>query len=1118
MKKFFSGILASALCLSITLFSACGGNQGVKPPEQTFQPPSEIAEGGEYTAMKVNGLTQPMGIDRTPVFSWQNASGAVDAKQVAYRVIVSTDAKKAESCEGDMWDSGKKSGANNFGVEYEGKPLAARSRYFWRVCTWENDTAGLWSDVETFETGVTDEWTGEWIGSPLRDDADVDGAKWIWSNPSAQNASTAQTAEAGTQFFRKTFSVNGDVAWAVLTFTADDFGEAYVNGTLAAATADEADSWQSGKAVDVTHLLSSGQNVLAIKVVNKEEYAGALVKLLVKYTNDTSVTVVTDDSWLVSSAEENGWNAAEFATVGWESPNQSVIYGDEPWNSRVQLSGLDKDGAPYVRKAFSIDKPISRARAYVCGLGMHVLSVNGTPADDTVLNPTNTQLNKTVYYQVYDITDKLQTGENAVGVELGRGFYGEDGGDWNWDNSAWNDEPKLLAEIVITYADGTQEKIVTDRTWQVTNSGPLTFNSIYTGEDYDARREISDWNKASYVDSEGLWSAATIVQSPEGRLVWQNSEPMRRVAEREATVSKIANGDYIIRTDLMTTGWAKITFPEAMEEGTTVSIFYGEKTNSRGEVIQPTYNNFNRKLQQYTYIAKGVAGESFEPRFSYSGYQYVQISGYKGTLTADDVTCYLVASDVATTGRLTTGDEMINKLHNLMTNTLANNMQGKPTDTPVWEKNGWLGDLNVAMETFMYNYNVQNFLGEFMNTVRDTQRTDGMIPTIAPSAEWGFENSPIWTSAFIYGVYHLWNYYGDVAIIREFFDAIKALGDNYCNTLANNVWPAQWLNGNSNHGDWVSPTWDNESDSYIASAVEGSNLVCTAYMYGALGAIEEMAAVIGKSTDVTLNGQTTNYAFVRERVYDAFNEYYFDSEKGYYDTKIFNDNLAGNRTRYRQTSNLVPLAMGLVPEEYIRSVIDSVANDVVAKDYHLDTGIAGTRFILPMLAKYGYADLAYRILKQDTYPSWGYWVEQGSTAAWEAYEQSARSNNHYFLGTYDQWLYEGLAGIQSVKNGYETFTVAPSFLTQVGYVSAEIDTVRGRLAVAWQARANGRIDLTVTVPYGSEATVTVPVSDVNAFYVKRSGAAYDVQSSVKDGTITFTLKSGTYEIVTQQAI
>lgn len=1060
------------------------------------------------TELKVNNIDTPLGIDTTPYFSWINNGSGYAQSQTAYQIIVSESEKSAKEHIGDVWDSGKIESSKNYDIAYGGDTLTSKTPYYYSVRVWdENDKVSDWSDVARFETGIFDdsEWSAKWIGAvkntiPEGEAYDLEGAKWIWRGESKNSQYPAETV-----WIRGGFDVNANktVRSAYIASTYDDVGIVYVNSVYTAERVESKKSLNEVGFVDITEFIKSGHNSIVATCVNKSAgYAGFISKVYVNYTDGTTEIFVSDESYMVCSDPKSAWWSGVFDESEWVGATVIGEYGCFPWKDapKVDASKLKfQDSAPLLRKTFEAKADVVRARAYITGLGLFELKINGELPDDTVLNPVDSQYEDTVRYRVFDVTRFIKDGKNAVTIELAGGFY--DCNEYvavDWNNAKWRDDPKACMELVIEYADGTSETVITDESWLSYNDGPTTKYTVFSGEIYDARNEIEGYSLPEFDDSS--WNSVREMKAPRGKLAFQTIEPMRRVASfKPLSVERHDNGTYIVRLPEMATGWARIEFDAPA--GTYITISYAERLRDDGNIKAPIGNYF--LLQTDAYICKGVKGEAYEPKFSYKGYEYIQISGYDGELTIDDITCYVVATDVEYTGSFGSDSEFVNDLHEIMLRTMRNNMQGKATDTPIYEKLGWTGDFNVAMDTFNYNFDMSNFTAHFLHNLRDTGRTDGHLNEYSPSPIISGWNGPVWTQMYIRGIYKAWKVNGQFSLVEEHYSYMRKQANLYIKDIGTN-----WIWENNptglTLGDWASPYGG-------TSPNEGGRICNTAAIYNALTMLSEMAMALGNEAE------SGKYSLAASNIYKAFNEEFYDEVKGCYDTGDWK--ASSTRSRYRQTSNLVPLAYGLCPDEIRDQIVARLVKEIGKKDYHLDTGCVGTELLLPLLCDEGYSDVAMKILMQDTYPSWGFFLANGSTTLWEMYhEDDVRSYDHFFLGTYDEWLYSGLGGIRESTDAYETFTINPQIVDELNYVNCSIKTVRGRITSDWMRDENGHITMKIEVPVGSTASVIIPADNIarvtanqKSLFVQEGVLAATVEGNVLNvsvGSGVYTFKVG----------
>ena len=712
---------------------------------------------------------------------------------------------------------------------------------------------------------------------------------------------------------------------------------------------------------------------------------------------------------------------------------------------------IDDRFAPIFKKLFNIDKHIGEAKIRICGLGLFELKINGNLPDDTLLNPAHTQYSQTVLYRDFDITNFILDGKNEITVELGNSFFNETTGVWDWDKASWRSAPKLIADLVIIYDDGTTETFATDETWLVTHDGPITKNSIYYGETHDLRKTEYKWENAVFVDA------------PAGSLKLQDMPPIRKIAVfSPKEIKRMPNGSYVVTSPEMTTGWAELSVD--VPEGAKITVTYGEKLKEDGYVQKIGVDEGHNAewwpdcyIQQDNFIT--VNGLNIlKPKFSYKGFKYIQIDGCPCEITDNNIEIYRIANDVEHISEFICSDELINNLHGIMKRTLLNNFQGKPTDTPVWEKNGWLGDANCALHAMMFNFDMDKYMQSFVDIMDDCFKDYGKIPVIVPTPDWGVGNSPVWNTIYVFAVEALINYCNNTEYAEKIYPHLKEFALNDIEELKS----LGWVWGVRGLSDWLSPSGGEEAEIFPDPS-EGAEICCTAFIYRMLESMIFIAEKLGKIED------TGAFEEARNCIYEAFNEKFFVKDKNIYQTTAWRDLCV--RTRYRQTSNLLPLAFGMVPEENRKAVLENLINDIVEKDCHLDTGCTGTRFILPVLFDNGYPDIAYRILTQKTYPSWGYWVECGADSAWESWEKTTRSQNHYFLGTFDEALFTHIAGIRNIRDGYRSFTVKPELFCGLEFANASIKTPLGRFSVDWKKKDDGGFDVSIEIPDGAKAEI-----------------------------------------------
>ncbi|WP_329454185.1 family 78 glycoside hydrolase catalytic domain [Streptomyces sp. NBC_01497] len=1022
-------------------------------------------------SVRVEGLTvehqaDPLGIDESsPRLGWTLSARTHGARQSAYEIEVSS----TRDGPADVWDSGEVRSSRSYDIDYAGRALHARTRYFWRVRMWDGaHQVSPWSRSAWFETAFMsqDQFHGTWIGSPSTPAATtLTGADWIWY-PEGDPADSAPAA--ATRYFRRGVDLPaGDrISSAQFELSADDSFTLYVNGKEAAASPDVSDSWSTATLVDISADLRPGHNVIALKAVNAlAGPAGVVGRLHIQGSGGDPVDVVTDHGWRAADTAATGWEQPDFDDSAWPAALEAAHYGDAPWYSSVNVPSPPE---PLLRRDFTAGKRIRSARAYIAGLGYYKLYLNGKRIGDHELDPAFTVYDKTDLYATYDVTKALRAGKNALGVSLGRGYYAMTKPD-EWDASPWHSEPKLKLELDITYTDGSTQQVASDGNWTAAD-GPTRTESVMYGETYDARLEQPGWNRPGFDDAS--WEPVLAVAPPAGTLRAEAFPPIKVTGilpVKKVTTPK--DGVKVYDYGTPTAGWADVALRGPA--GAVVTITYGEKLLPDGTVD-------NAGLQSYAYTLKGGGPESYRPSYSYDGFQYVQIIAPAG-VTAASVKAERVHTAVAATGDFTSSSALLNSYQSAQANTTLNNLHSVPTDTPMYEKRPYDADAHLTADSAIANFDMENFYENWMRAHRDDQNPDGTIGHTVPGTV-GAKGvtDPVWSASFVLINWDIYWYYGDSRPLADNYDAMKKWLDHYEQTIAK----TGGIYTGFSYGDWVAPG--------ASFPPEGTRLVGTAYINKTATAMAGIARALGHDSDAA------HFDTLVATTADAINANFYDkSAKAYYDDKS-----AG----YRQTSNLLPLSLGIVPEADRPAVLANLTHDIETRGNHLDTGALGTKIILPVLTDSGNADLAYQVATNPTYPGWGYWFQSlGASTMWEEWQDTSRSHDHAFLGTVDDWLYQGVAGIEPAAPGYTKIKIQPHPVGGLTKASAHVASPLGRVSSAWTLK-RGRFTLSVGVPVGATAEILVPAHEERAVQAAPD-ATFD---GMRDGYAAFRVGSGDY--------
>jgi alpha-L-rhamnosidase len=979
-----------------------------------------------------------------PRLSWELAAPGSGARQSAYQVRVTLD----PAGEGDaVWDSGRVGSDQTVGVPYGGPALTPRTRYHWRVRVWDADgRPSAWSRVSWWETALApDDWRGHWIGADAPPEPPgFAGASWIWA-PGA----TPQGAPAGPVWFRAALELPAaaEVSAAQIVATADDDFTLHLGGAEVLHAPQQTDGWRTARLADVTDAVraADGRVVVAVRATNRGGASvnpgGLLVRLRVQ-TGDDVTELVTGPGWRCADQEQEGWQQPGFDDGAWAAAAVLAPYGEGPWGSGAQVPAEVRP-APLLRREFTVGKPVRRARLYISGLAYYDAEINGRRVGRQVLDPGFTAYDETVLYAVHDVTDLVTPGANAVGVTLGRGFYGMTTPNvWNWHTPPWHGEPRLLAQLEIEHPDGARTTVATDGDWRLAE-GPTRSDCLYAGETYDARAHPAGWTEPGFDDA--AWSRPGRQEPPGGTLRAQPHDAIQ-VTDTVRPVAVTAHGDdWIVDMGRTLAGWTRLSV--RAPAGTTVRLVHGEKLKADGSVHAET-GHVPGRFQTDEYVcAGGGSAEVWEPKFSYKGFRYVQISGLPAKPDPDDVLGRVVRTPVDDTGTFRCSEPFYEQLERAMRRTVQNNLHGIPTDTPMYEKNGWTGDAQVGAPVMTYALGVHRMLAKWLDDIRDSQNAAGQLPVIVPSGGWGYGDlgpSPEWTTVYPFLVREMYRVYGDERVVRDHLPTLTRYLDWELDRLVDGLAVTAL-------GDYLPP-------GYGGNPPEDTRLTATAYLHRALTDTAAMAGLAGE------DGTRDRYLAAADGLKDALNAEFLAPE-GHYRT--------AKDPGYRQTNNCVPLAFGLVPPGARASVTASLLADVVERGNHLNTGALGTSVLLRALTAEGHGDVAHAIATQRTYPSWGYWFDNGADTMWEMWQLDSRSRDHYFQGTVVQWLYENVAGLRPGDAGYRTFAVRPDARTGVDWARTELHTVRGPAAVSW-SRIDGTVRLAVRVPVGSTAEVHVP--------------------------------------------
>jgi alpha-L-rhamnosidase len=738
------------------------------------------------------------------------------------------------------------------------------------------------------------------------------------------------------------------------------------------------------------------------------------------------------------------WNKADRAS-DWSEPawfEMGILKASE-WTGQWIGGDGTGDAAPYLRKEFDVDagKTVSRARLYISACAYYVAYINGDRVGDNVLDPGYTVYNKTNLYVTHDVTTMIKSGTNCIGAEVGKGFYQSSMPDWNISNAPWKGEPRMLAMLEVTYRDGSSSILTSDNTWK-SIGGPCYFNDIFIGDSYDARNEKPGWNTVGYNDAD--WPNAREAGSPGGVLRAQMLPPMKIVDTiNPVAVTSPAPGIFVFDFGVNVTGWEVLS--ASAPAGTKIKIKSGEKLDKAGRVRAA----YKIEQQEDYYTFKGTGIETWEPSFCYHGYQYVEVSGFPGTLTLANIKGIIIHSTVDSVGSFTCSNDLFNKIHENVRRTILNNLHSIPTDTPIYEKNGWTGDAHLILETSIYNFDMNRFYTKWEYDGNDLQRPNGQVPLFWPNADSHYWPFIEWTGVYFSIPYMLWQFYGDTGL----------MGDLYPNLKKSATWFMD--HHSAGYGDWLPPDGNKEG--------KDPGLTAGACIFSALRMMKEIAAELGHKAD----SEEWNNALTSK--ISSFNSTYWNATNGYFQDKPV----------FRQTNQVAPLGYGAVIDSARKSsMLKALVNDIeVKRDGHIWTGCIGTKFFWPVLTENGYGDIAYIAANKTDFPSYGEQINAGATTCWEGWGLGTRSRNHFFFGTIDQWFYEYLAGIRPTAPGFKSISIKPYIPGDLTSAAGQVTTVHGDVISRWNIEVDGTFTFRVSIPTNTSAEISIPKRNYNSNWV-----------------------------------
>ena len=1174
-KKSIAFIMSACFLLSCTgPFSAQANAQ-----EMSIRPVS----------LKTDYMAEPLGISYTaPRFSWELDSLKRAQTQTAYRIEV----KDPEGIV--VWDSQKVLSSETLSINYNGEALLPRTRYTWRVKVWDKyNVESSWSDNAWFETGMADsDWAdAAWIQKSVGRVTSaipggiLEGAHVLqlprYKDSTGTIEGTATTCHyKGTIRWKYAETFSKPVKEAYILYAGTDATDLYING----AKIDSISGGETAGYKNITkYILLNQETEFGFLTYNTNSAHYIATKIYIVYEDTTTKTIVTDNSYgskddasqqlsnwkcIATSDKAASWTDGITESSIWMQGASRKVYGTATGFPAVNMpyDSDSIDGMPYFRREFSTSKEVSSARAHISGLGNFNLYINGDKVGDNVLDQLTTDVPDRFFYTTFDVTDMIENGDNAIGVELSRSgfasiddayvYTGDGNGDGDGDGIIDKSDksarlgtpreytkPILRMKLYVKYSDGTEDVISTDtQTWKC-NQSPTIFDNKAYGEAYDARLEQTGWNTASFDDSQ--WTIAEASRYiPAGKLEPQTSEACKIMESFKpvAVWKNTATGSWIFDIGKEITGWVSLNNIRG-KAGDNVTVHYSEWVKA-DEPTDPYYNygsqyptqflsgkidsydglslsryylcvawpgdgneinGIPRHVQSDYYTFKGdSAGESWEPSMYYKGFQFVELKGLPDDFvpTLDTITAKAVYSGVSDTGIFESSDPVLNSVHNMARYSLLCNMHDFISDTPVYEDQGYLGDGAATQHLGMYNFGMEKYYEKWMyDIIGDLSGNQEYISLISPFG--GRSAMPTarayeWSAAIAIIPWTCYELSGNLQLLKDSYDAMLKMYDYFALEWENSQTP--YLLPVSGWGDHAARCTPNHRFGAITA---------NCYSYYSICLLAKTAELLGYTEDAIY------YSNVAENIKEEFNKAFWDDEDKYYwDSAITykSGNVTYNENeKFYSCANILPLALGLVPEENIEALTLKIC-DSAFQNQNIDWGIFSNKYVYSMLTEAGYGDVAYKIATgTDKNTQYGYWVKAGYNTLTENM-RLARSRSHHMWATIDDWMYNDVAGLRNDGVAFSKSIIKPHIVGELTYAKGKIQTVRGELSSHWQNGEEG-FKLDIVVPVNTTSTVYVPayneedVTESGVFARMADGVSF---IKMEDGYAVYSVGSGTY--------
>jgi alpha-L-rhamnosidase len=1092
----------------------------------------------DIVKLQTEYMQRPLGIDvARPHFGWQMQAEGYGAAQTAYQLLVATSEDALRQAD-YVYDSGRIESGIATNIPYAGPALRPASRYYWKVRVWDEKGQAHESQAEWFETGLlgTDWHQALWIGSP-----EVDLSRYrsrftveydFELTKGSEEATFVIGGKSEAQYVALSIHTKGSPTLRVSHTQGgkryEDFAEALPTGFAAAG--------KHHVKVDVT-----GPSAYHLRI----EVDGHGVKEADVYNDSPDEPNANCRLYQIGYLQPKGQDVRYSGIRISENAWGTELYSDGETHEvkgdgRVTLwQPAAEVAAPMLRKTVRIEKPVRSARLYATARGVYEMYLNGEKVGEDYLNPGWTDFGKRIMYNTFDVTPLLHPGDNGLGAMLGTGWFTDQIGfvaDWQ---DQYGVRPSLMALLTVEYTDGTKEYIPTDGSWKCEDHGPILENSLFHGEDYDARREVEGWTEGTFDDT--AWGQAALIAPPAESVILQGyvGLPIRNhVTVRAQSVKKIGDKEYIYDLgqnlagiprlshlkgkagQTLTLHFAEMLYPEVIPTEPVAPYTIEMYREKQGQLYRENYRSA-LSTDRYTLSGK-PEGETYSPRFTYHGFRYLSVEGLDDPLPLEDVEALVLESIGDQTSAFQTSSANVNRLFENAVWGQRSNFLAVPTDCPQRdERCGWTGDAQVFARAATYNMPIDPFYTRWLYTVRDDQSSTGAFGGYYPelgtppagASRYGGMTLGGWMEAGIIVPWQMYQQYGDRGILQEHYAAMTAFIDYLERNATGYLQP---LGGT---GDWLAPAYTN------------TMLTNTAYSAYAAKLMERIALALEKTDDAT------RFRTLFEHIKKAFNETFVNTDgrtvippsarpvpDGWMQISVptiqveEQTDAQGNILVDTQTSYVLPLQFDLLDGTMKAKAVDHLLEAVHRNGYTLTTGFLGTPYICLVLSDNGHPEEAYKLFLQTEYPSWLFPVKQGATTFWERWNSytlkngfgpvSMNSFNHYAYGAIEEWMMSHCLGIQRDETtpGYKHFYLQPEPGEGLTYAKGGFESPYGVITSGWERQGKKTV-CRMTVPANTTATVTLPAKTVK---VKKGKEGIYAQSQEEDRQ-RYEVSSGEYE-------